>query len=220
MDYISGNDRNQIQFFALEEMVALDSWARVIDFFVDVLPLQDLGFKHASLQKEGRPPYSPCLLLKLYLYGYKHSIRSSRKLEHSCKVNIELWWLLKGLKPSFRSIAYFRKDNSAAIKSAFRYFVILLQELDLIEGETIGIDSFKVRAQNSVRNNFSQSKIDRHFDYIDTKIEEYEQLLQQADDAEKKELHRKIAERSMRSSRQNLLKVMILKLALPIQMQN
>src|SRR5882757_10437448 len=116
MDYISGNDRNQIQFFALEEMVVPDSWARVIDLFVDILPLQDLGFKHTSLQKEGRPPYDPSLLLKLYLYGYKHSIRSSRKLEHCCKVNIELWWLLKGLKPSFRAIAYFRKDNAAALK--------------------------------------------------------------------------------------------------------
>jgi transposase len=99
MDYISGNDRNQMQFFALEELVASDSWARVVDLFVDLLPLQDLGFKHASLQNEGRPPYDPSLLLKLYLYGYKQSIRSSRKLEHACRVNIELWWLLKGLKP-------------------------------------------------------------------------------------------------------------------------
>jgi transposase len=169
--------------------------------------LQDLGFKHASLQKEGRSPYEPSLLLKLYLYGYKHSIRSSRKLEHSCKVNLELWWLLKGLRPSFRSIAYFRKDNASAIKSAFRYFVILLQYLDFIEGETIGIDSFKIRAQNSVRNNFSQSKIDRHFDYIDTKIEEYELLLQQADEKEKEELRGKIAERKSRRKKYEAIEV-------------
>ncbi|MEQ3212458.1 MULTISPECIES: transposase [Phocaeicola] len=35
-------------------------------------------------------PYNPATLLKLYLYGYKYSIRSSRKLEYSCKVNVEL----------------------------------------------------------------------------------------------------------------------------------
>ncbi len=86
--------------------------------------------------------------------GISISIRSFRKLEHTCKVNLELWWLLKGLKPSFRSIAYFRKDNAVALKASFRYFVIMLQDLELIEGETIGIDSFKIRAQNSVRNNF------------------------------------------------------------------
>ena len=34
MDYISGWDRNQMQFFVLGEMVAEDSWARTIDIFV------------------------------------------------------------------------------------------------------------------------------------------------------------------------------------------
>jgi len=198
MDYIVGGDRNQMQFFALDEMVADDSWARVIDLFVDLLPLNDLGFKHAALQKEGRPPYDPSLLLKLYLYGYKHSVRSSRKLEHSCKVNIELWWLLKGLKPSFRSIAYFRKDNAAALKAAFRYFVIMLQDLELIEGQTIAIDSFKIRAQNSIRKNYNQKKIDRHIDYIDSKIEQYEQQLEEADAAEKEQLRVKITTQRQR----------------------
>jgi transposase len=184
-----------MQFLALEDMIEPESWARVIDTFVDTLPLKDWGFQHASLQAEGRPPYDPAVLLKLYLYGYKHAIRSSRKLEHACRVNIELWWLLKGVRPSFRSIAYFRKENSIGIKCAFRYFVVLLQELEMIEGETIGIDSFKIRAQNSVRNNFTQAKIDRHINFIDNKIEEYEQRLQQADAIESKEIKAKIAER-------------------------
>ena len=63
--------------------------SRLIDLFVDILPIDELGFKHVKLQSEGRPPYNPATLLKLYLYGYKHSIRSSRKLEHSCKINEE-----------------------------------------------------------------------------------------------------------------------------------
>ena len=66
----------------LEQLVAPDSWARIIDLFVDILPIDKLVVKHVKLQSEGRPPYNPATLLKLYLYGYKHSIRSSRKLEH------------------------------------------------------------------------------------------------------------------------------------------
>jgi transposase len=205
MDYISGGDRNQMQFFALDEMVAEDSWARAIDIFVDLLPLKELGFKHTSLQKEGRPPYDPSLFLKLYLYGYKHSIRSSRRLEHCCKVNIEIWWLLKGLKPSFRSIAYFRKDNAAALKAAFRYFVIMLQDMELIEGQTIAIDSFKVRAQNNFRKNYSQQKIDRHIDYIDTKIEQFEQEMEEADAAEREQLRLKITMQQKRRQKYEAL---------------
>ena len=45
MDHIQGIDRNQISIFALEEMVAKDSWARLIDVFVDALPLDKIGFK-------------------------------------------------------------------------------------------------------------------------------------------------------------------------------
>lgn len=198
MNYILGGDRNQMQFMALEEMVSVDSWARVIDVFVDILPLGDLGFKHATLQKEGRPPYDPSQLLKLYLYGYKHSIRSSRKMEYACIVNVELWWLLKGLKPSFRSIAYFRKDNATALKAAFRYFVVLLQDMELIEGQTIAIDSFKIRAQNNFRKNYNQAKIDRHIEYIDTKIDQYQQELEQADAIEKEELKVKITKQKER----------------------
>ena len=93
MNYIVGKNSNQIQMIALEQLVAPDSWARVIDLFVDILPIDELGFKHVKLQSEGRPSYNPVTLLELYLYGHKHSIRSSKKLEHSCKVNVELWWL-------------------------------------------------------------------------------------------------------------------------------
>ncbi len=50
MKHVSGDDRNQMLFFALEEMVPVDSWARTIDLFVDTLPLKELGFKHADVQ--------------------------------------------------------------------------------------------------------------------------------------------------------------------------
>lgn len=193
MNHIFGEARNQLQFLSLEQVVPVDSWARVIDFFVDMLPMEELGFKHSNTKKEGRPPYNPSTLLKLYLYGYKHSLRSSRKLAYSCKINVELWWLLRGLTPSFRTIAYFRKENADAFKASFRRFVLMLKELDAIEGETIAIDSFKIFAQNGLRNNFSQKKIERHIEYIDGKIEEYEKELTESDAKDKELAKLKIA---------------------------
>lgn len=180
-------DRNQITMMALEEMVHKDSWVRLVDLFVDVLPMDELGFINSAHEKEGRPPFHPSILLKLYMYGYRHGIRSASKLHHACLVNVEVWWLLKGLKPSARTICYFRKNNSKAFKKAFRYFVLMLKEWDLIDGETIAIDSFKIRAQNSLKNNFNQKKIDRHISYIDQKIDEYQEELDRADDIESKE---------------------------------
>jgi transposase len=90
MNHIQGVDRNQISIFALEEIVAKDSWARLIDVFVDALPLENLGFESVQYAEEGRPPYHPGDMLKLYMYGHKYGIRSNRKLEHAAHVNIEM----------------------------------------------------------------------------------------------------------------------------------
>lgn len=194
MDYKQGIDRSQLFMMNLEEYVSSDSWARAVDWFVEALPLSELGFKD-ELPKEGCPPYRASDLLKLLMYGYKKSIRSSRKLEESCKINLEVMWLLKGLRPSARTIAYFRKDNAEAFKKTFRHFVLLLKQWELIDGEIIAIDSFKIRAQNSLKNNFNQKKIDRHLAYIDKKIAEYENALNKdttVDEQQKEGLKTKI----------------------------
>ncbi len=169
--------------------------------FVDILPMQELGFRDV-LNSEGRPPYHSTDMLKLYLYGYKNKLRSSRQMEHACKVNLEVIWLLKGLRPSARKSAYFRKDNAAAFKLAFRHFVGLLKEWELIEGATLAIDSFKIRAQNAQKNNFNQKKLDRHIAYIDDKIKEYQDQLDQGDgDVGEQEIETKIAYQKSKKER-------------------
>lgn len=67
----------------------------------------------AQLEEEsrGRPGYNPRGMYKLFLYGARKSIRSSRKLAESCRVNIEVKWLIGGAEPDFRTISDFRKDN-------------------------------------------------------------------------------------------------------------
>lgn len=201
MDFITGFDRDQLVMMDFESCLGPDSWARIVDMFVDILPMDELGFGDV-LNNEGRPPYRSSDLLKLYLYGYKNKLRSSRQLEHACKVNLEVIWLLKGLRPSARKIAYFRKQNPNAFKRAFRYFVMLLKDWELIDGETIAIDSFKIRAQNALKNNFNQNKIDRHIDYIDDKILEYRQQLDSADqDIVAQEVQDKIAYQESKKER-------------------
>jgi len=201
MEFITGFNRDQLVMMDFESCVAQDSWARTVDMFVDILPMEELGFIDV-LNSEGRPPYHSTDMLKLYLYGYKNKLRSSRQMEHACKVNLEVIWLLKGLRPSARKIAYFRKNNAVAFKLAFRHFVGLLKEWELIEGTTIAIDSFKIRAQNAQKNNFNQKKIDRHIAYIDDKIKEYQDQLDQGDgDVDTQEIETKVAYQKSKKER-------------------
>ena len=184
MQHIPGQNRNQIKMISLDQMIEEKSLVRVIDAFVDMLALEQFGFSYFKLNKEGRPPFHPATMMKIYLYGYQNGIRTCRKLEKACKINVEMMWLINDQRPHYKTIANFRKDNSKAFKEVFRYFVALLKDWKLIEGRTIAIDSFKIRAQNSLKNNFNERKVKRHIEYIDNKIAEYEQALDQELDEE------------------------------------
>jgi len=186
MQHVQGEERNQLKIYCLEQMIAPDSFVRAIDFFVDAIDLASFGFKHVTFKEEGRPPYHPAVLLKLYFYGYRYGIRSSRKLEREAALNLEVRWLLCEQTPSARTICSFRRDYAEAFRAIFRKFVFLLKELGLIEGKTIAIDSFKVRAQNSLKHNYNQKKIDRQLEYIDGRIKEFEDALDNADSGEEK----------------------------------
>ena len=196
MNHKQGSDRNQMFMFSLDSAIARDSFVRVVDAFVDSTDLKSFGFSHVECHEEGRPPYHPSVLMKLYLYGYHHGIRTSRKLEREAHTNIECMWLLAGLRPMYKTIADFRKNHCKAFREVFRRFVYLLKQWDLVEGETIAIDSFKIRASNSLKNNFNEKKLKRHLKYIDARIKEYEDLLDTCDKEEDREkIETRLAER-------------------------
>ena len=164
----------------LDQLVEEDNEVRIIDLFVESIHLSDFKFV-IKTTKEGRPAYHPKDLLKLYVYGYLNSIRSSRVLEKECKRNIEVMWLMKELVPDHNTISNFRRDNERAIRKVFRYTVSIAKEFDLIGGKLIAGDSTKLRAQNSKKNNFNQKKIDQHLEYIDNKLSIYNAQLEEAD---------------------------------------
>lgn len=199
MKFIQGSDRNQTALFPvnLEQAIDQDNEVRIIDLFVDSLSLSQYGFQMEFVEN-GRPAYHPTDLLKLYIYGYLNKTRSSRDLEKECQRNIEVMWLLKGLAPDHNTISNFRRDNPKAIKKVFRATVRMAKHFDLIGGKLIAGDSTKFRAQNSKKNNFNKKKIDRHINYIDAKIEEYNRMLANEDGDNKKPLEEEIEKHNRR----------------------
>jgi transposase len=155
-----------------------------MDAFIDKLDLQKLGFTGTVHKSEGRLPYAPGVLLKLYLYGYLNKIRSSRKLEKECSRNIELQWLLQGLQPDYHTIADFRKVHASPLQSMFKLYVQFLSDADLLGKTTIGIDGSKFKAVNSKKNNYNQKKIDKHRQFIEDKTAKYLQELDELDQQE------------------------------------
>jgi transposase len=199
MQYIKGTDRTQAVLFpqSLDEIIDADNEMRLIDLFVESIDLAQFSF-HIKSTAEGRPPYHPKDLLKLYVYGYLNSVRSSRALERECKRNIEVMWLLHQLVPDHNTISNFRRDNEKAIRKVFRHTVSIAKQFDLIGGRLIAGDSTKLRAQNSKKNNFNENKIVQHLQYIEKRLDEYNQALDQADDENKKIIQQEIEKQNSR----------------------
>lgn len=169
----------------VEDYVGRDSPVRAIEAYVAALDLRQLGFRHAGREEGvGQPPFDPADLLKLYLYGYLNGVRSSRKLEREAVRNLELIWLLKDLRPGFRTIASFRQSNWAALKRVNRQFVLFARALDLVGGEVVAIDGAFFDGNASKASILTRAKLSKQLAALDRDIEAYGAALEANDAAE------------------------------------
>src|SRR5918911_1700350 len=188
MAHLTGHDRSQTLLLpeSLDDYVAAENPVRFIEAFVDNLDLAAAGFARVQPKATGRPGYAPADLLKLYIYGYLNRTRSSRRLEAETHRNIEVIWLLRHLKPDFKTIADFRRDNRKAFRPIFRQFVLLCRQLDLFGRELLAVDGTRIKAVNNKDRNFTRASLTKFVELADAELDDYLQRLDQSDAAESK----------------------------------
>ncbi len=188
MSHIAGHDQSQTLLLpeSLDEYVGPENPVRFIEAFVDGLDLTAAGFARIAAKATGRPGYAPADLLKLYVYGYLNRVRSSRRLEAETHRNIEVIWLLRHLKPDFKTIADFRRDNRTAFRPVFRQFVLLCRQLDLFGRELLAVDGTRIKAVNNKDRNFTRASLTKFIGLADATLDDYLQRLDQSDASESK----------------------------------
>ena len=181
--FVEGEDRRQAELLpsCLDDYVAEDNPARVVDVFVDELDLLALGFDGMAPASTGRPAYHPRTLLKLYIYGYLNRVQSSRRLEREAQRNVELMWLTGKLAPDHKTIANFRKDNGPAIQASCSRFVVLCRELGLFTQALAAVDGSRFKAVNNSDRNFTPTKLKRRIEQVEASIAGYLRDLDIAD---------------------------------------
>jgi len=182
---IRQGNREQIQMLpaCIEEYVPQDAPVRVYDAFVDTLDLRQVGIDYEP-EKEGNPSYDPRAMLKLLVYGYSYGVRSSRRLEREVNYNLSFIWLMGGLKPDFKTISEFRRNNKEAVKKVLKQCVRLCLKLDLIAGNILFVDGSKIRANASIKNSWTIEKGEKALVKLDKKIDE---LIKEAEALDKAE---------------------------------
>jgi transposase len=213
MNYIAGSDRSEALLLpeVLDDYIVPENPVRFIDAFIGQLDLGEAGFTNAVLNETGRPPYDPGDMLRLYLYGYLNRVRSSRGLEREAARNLELIWLLRKLRPDFKTIADFRRDNGKAIKAVSREFILLCRKLELFGGELVATDSTKIKAQNAKGRNYSEIKLKAVLAEIENKVSAYLKELDRNDAREEVSSSAASSERSRLSAEELKQKIAQLK---------
>jgi transposase len=191
MGHVTGQSRYQSTLFpeVLDEVVGGDDPVRVIDAFVEGLDLEELGFSKVASEETGRPPYAPGDLLKLYIYGYLHRVRASRRLEAETHRNVQVMWLINRLTPAFKTIADFRKDHAGAIVGVCRAFIRFCREQSLFGAELLAIDGTKIAAVASRKQVMTPKRIEKMNAAIDRRIADYLASMDEADRQEPGSVH-------------------------------
>jgi len=189
MSYIKGNERGQSVLFpsTVDEYIAENNAVRAIAAFLGRLDFVKLRFVRGQAAGTGRPGYDPRLLMGLFLWGHLNGIRSSRKLERECHRNLEVIWLCENLRPDFKTIADFRKDNGEGIKGVVVEFRVWCLAAGLYGKEIVAVDGSKFKAVNSKERNFTRKRLSQMIARERAKISEYLEAVAAADETESEE---------------------------------
>lgn len=164
---------------ALEDWVPADHPARFLREFVDQLDLAALGFALPTAV-EGRPPYAPSLLLKIWLYGYFHRIRATRKLEAACREHLALLWLTGLIQPDHNSLWRFWRDNQKALRKLFKQSVEIAVGAGAVGLALQALDGTKIEAAASGYSGWSKEYLQKLLAQLDRALDQVELQVMEA----------------------------------------
>lgn len=130
----------------IESLVPENDSVRLLSQVLEGLDYSVLDEAYST--KGRKPAVPPKVLFKILVYGYLSNVFSSRKIEKSCKRDINFMWLLQGRKaPDHNTIARFRTGRAAgAIDNLFSQVIKKIAVLDSIEFKNVFIDGTKIEA--------------------------------------------------------------------------
>ena len=126
-------------------MIPCDDSVRLLDAIMERIDYSELSNAYSRI---GRTETSPKHLFKVLVYGNMNSIYSSRKVERSCRRDVNFMYLLgREPAPDHSTIARFRSERlTGVIEGLFVQLVALLKANGEISCENQFIDGTKLEA--------------------------------------------------------------------------
>jgi transposase len=131
----------------LEDLIPGDHPARAVWEFTGRLNLAEIERHYRTYEGEaGRTPFSPRLLLALWLYAYSDGVFSSRELESRCREHNPYIWLCGGLEPNYHTLSDFRSVYCDEFDEALAQGLAVMDHAGLLDISEVFQDGSKVLA--------------------------------------------------------------------------
>jgi transposase len=168
---------------ALEDWVGPDHLARFVREFVGSVDLAEYGIEEV-VASEGRPRYGASLLLMIWVYGYLHQIRSTRKLEAACRDQLPLIWLTGMIQPDHNSLWRFWREHKAALRAVYKQTVKVALHSGCVGLVLQAVDGTKIASWASSRTGWSKARMEKLLLALDESVTQTElQLVEEPEES-------------------------------------
>ena len=154
-------------------------------FIVVIVSQLDLTMIKAAYAGRGSKAHHPEMLLALLFYGYATGVFSSRKLERATYDSVAFRYIAANDHPDHDTIATFRKRFLSQLTPLFVQILLIAQQMGCLKLGKVSLDGTKIKANASKHRALSW----KHACKLEAQLKaEVEDLLRQAEDADRSEL--------------------------------
>ena len=149
-------------------------WVReddLVHFVIDALAILDVSAARLNERGTGNEQYPPSMMLGLLIYCYAQGIFSSRQIERATHQNISVRYLTGNTHPDHDTVAKFRRENAALIRSAFVQLLRLAQGSGLLRLGAVALDGTKIAAAAAKRQNVTYERLQAEIGELNAKVE-------------------------------------------------
>lgn len=168
---------------SLREWLPEDHLAYFVSDVVDNLDLSAMDAVYGT-EKRGQPPYDPCMMTKILVYGYCVGVFSSRRIERKLVEDIAFRLLAADNQPNFRTISDFRKIHLKTLAGLFEQVLQIALEAGAMKVGRVALDGTKVKANASKHKAMSHDRMVEKEKQLKAEVQ---QLLEQAEAADAEE---------------------------------
>jgi|HubBroStandDraft_5_1064220.scaffolds.fasta_scaffold79094_2 transposase len=155
----------------------------LVHFLVDALPLLDLSVASVNTRGTGSEQYPPAMMLGLLTYCYANGQFSSRQIERATYQHLSVRYLAANTHPDHDTIAKFRRENGALLRSVFVQLLQLARQAGLLKLGVLALDGTKLQASATKRKTLTAAQVEAELQQLDQRVTE---LLQQAETADQR----------------------------------